>query len=372
MTSKYNIDNRELLQRISCGEAVAGIDFGNLIVRELAAFRLAAMDQKPAIHRYRRKAVEPYGPYPWHYEEFVDLSRPLEGIEDEYYYAAPPAVSGFAVDGEPTENHIGSKNALDTIVSFIKSKSNPTVKCYEEVSEQLFKDNCHGIHSHVIEYILKLGEELEDLRAEQDEVQPAPVVQCPYPCGWDTLNKLAIQDAAFVSLALVAGEPATESIRQAAITNSDRLLKVISACRAGMLHGSEPVTTTYKLPDDFDFDRFNDVTWLDAVATNPHMHSLTTSIIAMVALELNKRLEAGNSPAIPDGSEHCPCCGKKLRRACSVEGCGGMHVAHGLCQKHYDMKRWEDPEQVERFREAGRRYRGKKKSTEATTQEPKP
>ncbi|EIW9048350.1 hypothetical protein A9P18_22055 [Klebsiella pneumoniae] len=79
------------------------------------------------------------------------------------------------VDGEPAEKHIGSKNALDAIVSFIKSKGNPTVKCYEEVSEQLFKDNCHGIHSHVIEYILKLGEELEDLRAEQDEIQSAPV-----------------------------------------------------------------------------------------------------------------------------------------------------------------------------------------------------
>ncbi|HHD2097737.1 TPA: DUF3850 domain-containing protein [Klebsiella pneumoniae] len=80
------------------------------------------------------------------------------------------------VDSEPVENHIGCKNALDAIVSFIKSKSNPTVKCYEELSEQLFKDNCHGIHSHVIEYILKLGEELEDLRAEQAEMQPAPVV----------------------------------------------------------------------------------------------------------------------------------------------------------------------------------------------------
>ena len=80
------------------------------------------------------------------------------------------------MEAEPVENHIGSKNALDAIISFIKSKSNPTVKCYEEVSEQLFKDNCHGIHSHVVEYILKLGEELEDLRAEQAETQPAPVV----------------------------------------------------------------------------------------------------------------------------------------------------------------------------------------------------
>ncbi|HHD7485842.1 TPA: hypothetical protein ACOVI5_000431 [Klebsiella oxytoca] len=69
-----------------------------------------------------------------------------------------------------------------------------------------------------------------------------PVVQCPFPCGWDNLNKLAIQDAAFVTLALVAGEPATESIRQAAISNNDRLLKVISACRAAMLQaGNSPV-----------------------------------------------------------------------------------------------------------------------------------
>lgn len=47
MTSKFSIDNRELLQRISNGEAAAGIDFGNAIVRELAAFRLAAMDSEP-------------------------------------------------------------------------------------------------------------------------------------------------------------------------------------------------------------------------------------------------------------------------------------------------------------------------------------
>lgn len=78
-------------------------------------------------------------------------------------------------------------------------------------------------------------------RVELD-MQPAPVVQCPFPCSWENLNKLAIQDAAFVTLALVAGEPATESIRQAAISNNDRLLKVISACRAAMLQaGNSPV-----------------------------------------------------------------------------------------------------------------------------------
>lgn len=69
--------------------------------------------------------------------------------------------------------------------------------------------------------------------------------------------------------------------------------------RAAMLQGAEPVTTAYKLPDDFDFGRFNDVVWLEAVASNPRMHSLTTSTIAMVALELNRKLADGNSPVIP-------------------------------------------------------------------------
>lgn len=71
---------------------------------------------------------------------------------------------------------------------------------------------------------------------------PSPVVQCPFPCGWDNLNKLAIQDAALVARGLVEGELTTEAHRQAAISNNDRLLKVISACRAAMLHaGNSPV-----------------------------------------------------------------------------------------------------------------------------------
>ncbi|PWY09411.1 hypothetical protein [Citrobacter koseri] len=77
---------------------------------------------------------------------------------------------------------------------------------------------------------------------------PAPVVQCPFPCGWDNLNKYAIQDAAFVACGLVEGEVTTEAHRRAAIMNNDRLLKVISACRAAMLSASPaPVS----VPEDF-------------------------------------------------------------------------------------------------------------------------
>lgn len=61
MTSKFSIDNRELLQRISSGDAVVGIDFGNLIVRELAAFRLAAMDSEQLAIENFRSAMEGIG-----------------------------------------------------------------------------------------------------------------------------------------------------------------------------------------------------------------------------------------------------------------------------------------------------------------------
>ncbi|MFZ5287725.1 hypothetical protein [Enterobacter kobei] len=59
----------------------------------LAALRiaLASLEAGPAIHRWRRVTSEPYGPYPWHYGDFIGFSKPVDGIEDEYFYSAPPA-----------------------------------------------------------------------------------------------------------------------------------------------------------------------------------------------------------------------------------------------------------------------------------------
>ncbi|MFY0451707.1 hypothetical protein ACOMFI_06400 [Enterobacter cloacae complex sp. YD70/O97D2] len=58
---------------------------------ELARIALASLEAEPAIHRWRRVTVEPYGPYPWHYGNFIGFSQPVDGIEDEYFYSAPPA-----------------------------------------------------------------------------------------------------------------------------------------------------------------------------------------------------------------------------------------------------------------------------------------
>ncbi|MFS7743098.1 hypothetical protein ACJ8BJ_00460 [Klebsiella pneumoniae] len=179
----------------------------------------------------------------------------------------------------------------------------------------------------------------EDLVPLYSHAQPAPVV----PEEWTIADAVKF---------------CKETGRQDAGTAMDAW----NACRAAMLQElqkSAGVEATCRCNEN-----------VQAV----EVQSLTSINPAPDLVSLQKKAESiiGNYPGIPDDSEHCPCCGKKLRRACSVEGCGGKHVAHGLCQKHYDMKRWEDPEQVERFREAGRRYRGKKKSTEATPQEPKP
>ena len=145
-------------------------------IRELARMALAAIGIEPHTDDELSNLL-------WYSQEATCHSDPNYYCEFQRL-ATPGLIAGIIrelqerrkADSEPVENHIGSKNSLDAIVSFIKSKSNPTVKCYEEVSEQLFNDNCHGIHSHVIEYILKLGEELEDFRAEQAEMPPAQSV----------------------------------------------------------------------------------------------------------------------------------------------------------------------------------------------------
>lgn len=189
------------------------------VVLKLARIALASLEAEPAIHRWRRVTVEPYGPYPWHYGNFIGFSKPVEGIEDEYFYSAPAAPVSVPDDVMAAMQKV-ARIRLD--LNDFDGDKRGILDCLGDAEEALI----------------------------------------------EVVNRRAAMLQSF--------------------GNSEQL---------------EPVTTTYKLPGDFDFERFNDVTWLECVASNPHMHSPTTSTIAMVALELNKRLEAGNSPVIQDGSE---------------------------------------------------------------------
>ena len=212
---------------VQCGEASA-----------LARMALAAMDSSESVElpldylqghkdglEWAARLAEANHPDTgdWLYDDPIELAKAIRKGPD-----MPPVQPAPVV---PEENHIGSKNALDAIVSFIKGKSNPTVKCYEEVSERLFKDNCHGIHSHVIEYILKLGEELEDLRAEQAEMKPALVVP------EDVLK--ALQKVARIRLDMDGFDGDRRGIADCLCDAEEALIEVVNRC-AAMLNGGKP------------------------------------------------------------------------------------------------------------------------------------
>lgn len=161
-----------------------------------------------------------------------------------------------SLEAEPVVSHIGSKNALDAIVAFIKSNRNPTLKDHNEVSERLFQDNCHGISNHVIEYIKQIGEELEELRSAQDSAPPAPVSvpdeMTPKQAsraycgevrgcrdGWNACRAAMLQGAE-------NAESTTTMHTAPALDSSPKIAESPSGINQGK---SEPVTTACKLRD---------------------------------------------------------------------------------------------------------------------------
>lgn len=142
-----------------------------------------------------------------------------------------------SLEAEPVVSHIGSKNALDAIVAFIKSNRNPTLKDHNEVSERLFQNNCHGISNHFIEYIKKIGEELEELRSSQDSAPPAPV-------SVPECFKRLLHHAYGMTMGHDWNKGTMAGHHRA------KLCQAVEECRAAMLQGAEPVTTDYKLPEE--------------------------------------------------------------------------------------------------------------------------
>ena len=60
--------------------------------------------------------------------------------------------------------------------------------------------------------------------------QPSPSVpECPYPCGWRNLLKLAIEDGAYLARSINEDEPVTEHARAATMQMVMRLRDVLRA-----------------------------------------------------------------------------------------------------------------------------------------------
>lgn len=170
--------------------------------RELARIALASLEAEPAIHRWRRVTSEPYGPYPWHYGDFIGFSKPVEGIEDEYYYSAPPEPA----NAEPV-SWLWSHRKHPSEVSIVRPEDD---------------ERAEGAHWS--------GWSCQALYA----APPAPV---------------SVPDEDLLHMAASAiDDLLSNKDRSGAGVWADIPAKLR---RAAMLQGVEPVTTAYKSPDDF-------------------------------------------------------------------------------------------------------------------------
>lgn len=158
----------------------------------------------------------------WLLKTIAELEEERDAVpgvvnEDAANALAAMKLALASLEAEPVISHLGSKNALDAIVAFIKSNRNPTLKDYNEVSERLFQDNCHGLSNHVIEYIKQIGEELEELRSTQDTAPPAPA-SVPDVVSWEDVPEEITEDDIALASAWAHG---------------------FNQCRAAMLQGAE-------------------------------------------------------------------------------------------------------------------------------------
>lgn len=206
-----NIDKQWLQQKIAEMEATRdeipfGLDEDDS--NTLAALRiaLASLETEPAIHRWRRVTVEPYGPYPWHYGNFIGFSKPVEGIEDEYYYSAPPATvsvniprdqirdifmkNGFTIKEGQADLKDYVYAAADDLISLVKTPASVSVTdaatairaCLEEFPESVHDivEECAAIAENACRAAMLHGAENAESRCT---IQTAPAL--------DSLPKIA-------------------------------------------------------------------------------------------------------------------------------------------------------------------------------------
>lgn len=230
MTSKFSIDNRELLQRISSGEAVVGIDFGNLIVRELAAFRLAAMDSEPVAWTWQHREH-------WHVTNCEGHARELawDGVKVEplYRHAQPaPVVQPMMfIDGDILSED--ADKLAKVIREFNEEDERPLAKM-----ARIIRENPHPTNEC-------------DMPKSQPQPAPvAPVCTCPsgdgslrWPCPVHPGNSPVIPDG----YVMVPVEPTKEILDEfdsiidyGAEDSVDAWHRLLAA--APQSPGSEPAT----------------------------------------------------------------------------------------------------------------------------------
>ncbi|CZW55044.1 hypothetical protein [Enterobacter kobei] len=216
---------------------------------ELARIALASLEAEPAIHRWRRVTSEPYGPYHWHYGDFIGFSKPVDGIEDEYFYSAPPAPA----NAEPAA-WLWSHRKHPSEVSLVRPEDD---------------ERAEGAHWS--------GWSCQALYA----APPAPVSVPDEVCWEDVPEEITEDDMALAS-AWAHG---------------------FNQCRAAMLKHSEPfiVTSDHRMMEMPQVEAINAVTAMLQGVENAETPTTMQTAPALDSSPKIAELPSGNSPVIPDG-----------------------------------------------------------------------
>lgn len=151
-------------------------------------------------------------------------------------------------------------------------------------------------------------------------------------------------------------------------------VKMVNGSRAAMLHGaagnSPAIPAGYALVPVEPTQAM-----IDAHIEGVQSGGMQKGYRAMLAAAPDFReipdSSTNNCRESAETSTNCPHCGRKplKNRKCSVAGCEGKHVAHGLCQKHYDIEHKNNLSRRQKIRAANKRYRARKSA--ASQQEAK-
>lgn len=92
-------------------------------------------------------------------------------------------------------------------------------QCYTQLRKLKVKDDdvCDALNASAIAI------------AAAEASQPVAVAECPFPCGWQQLHKLAVEDGAYLARAIEEDEPVTGYARATTMRVVGNLIEVTRA-----------------------------------------------------------------------------------------------------------------------------------------------
>lgn len=118
-------------------------------------------------------------------------------------------------------------------------------RCRERIASLSRAKRMLGVSMAEEDYLEALEIALPVLEQQAEAAKP---IECPFPSGWKELLRISMSDGAFLARDLLEGVEVKDLHRHAALSNTDRLVKVITAILNAQEVKSpqQPQTDTYR------------------------------------------------------------------------------------------------------------------------------